>query len=126
MDTGSTFTEFKFTETYQIPSNVESSVWYAITVKDNFGNENLEAFAGSGGNALKVKEDTINPTAIFNIYDEDGGVYTSPSLVSGSYTLRVLLNENLITRPTVSITTTSSVAKLQTEKHRCCCMLTIY
>ena len=107
VDTGSTFTEFKFTETYQIPSNVESSVWYAITVKDNFGNENLEAFAGSGGNALKVKEDTINPTAIFNIYDEDGDLYTSPSLVSGSYTIRVLLNENLITRPTVSITTSS-------------------
>ena len=107
VDTGSTFTEFKFTETYQIPSEVESMVWYAITVKDNVGNENLEAFAGSGGNALKVKEDTINPTATFNIYDEDGDIYTSPSLVSGSYTLRVLLNENLITRPTVSITTSS-------------------
>jgi len=107
VDTGSTFTEFKFTETYQIPSEVESMVWYAITVKDNVGNENLEAFAGSGGNALKVKEDTINPTATFNIYDDDGDIYTSPSLVSGSYTVRVLLNEDLITRPTVSITTSS-------------------
>ena len=89
----------KFTETYQIPSEVESMVWYAITVKDSVGNENLEAFAGSGGNALKVKEDTINPTATFNIYDEDGDIYTSPSLVSGSYTLRVLLNEDLIDLP---------------------------
>ena len=76
-------------------------------MKDIRVQENLEAFAGSGGNALKVKEDTINPTATFNIYDEDGDIYTSPSLVSGSYTLRVLLNEDLFTRPTVSITTSS-------------------
>ena len=107
IDTGSTFTQFKFIETYQIPAEVESMVWYAITVKDSFGNENLEAFAGSGGNALKVKEDTINPTATFNVYDANGDAYTNPSLVSGSYTVRVLLNENLLTRPTVSITTSS-------------------
>ena len=107
VDTGSSFTEFKFVKNYDIPNDVENEVWYAIVVEDAFGNSNLEANPGTGGNALKVKEDTVPPTAEFNLYDSVGDLYESPSLVSGSYTLRVQVNENLITRPTVSITTSS-------------------
>ena len=107
IDTGSIFTEFTFRKTYQIPNDVERNIWYAITVEDAYGNTNLEAFPGSGGNSLMVKEDTTPPTATYLLFDDDDELYLNPSLVSGSYTIRLLINEYLYSSPTVDLTTSS-------------------
>ena len=107
LDTGSVLTEFTFNKNYQIPNNVERHIWYAITVVDSFGNTNLEAFPGSGGNSLKVKEDTMAPTATYQLYDDDDDIYESQSLVSGSYTIRLSINEYLFSNPTVDLTTST-------------------
>ena len=107
LDTGSVLTEFTFTKNYQIPNDVERNIWYAITVEDAYGNKNIEAFPGSGGNSLKVKEDTTPPTATYQLFDENDELYLSPSLVSGSYSIRVSINEYLFSNPTVDLTTSS-------------------
>jgi hypothetical protein len=107
LDTGSVLTEFTFTKNYQIPNDVERNIWYAITVEDEFGNKNIEAFPGSGGNSLKVKEDTTPPTATYQLFDEDGELYVSPSLVSGSYSIRLSINEYLFSNPTIDLTTST-------------------
>ena len=107
IDTGSALTEFTFNRVYSIPDNVERDIWYAITVQDTYGNVNLEAFPGSGGNSLKVKEDTTPPTATYQLFDENNELYLSPSLVSGSYSIRLSLNEYLYSNPTVDITTST-------------------
>ena len=106
-DTGSILTDFTFSKTYSIPNDVERNTWYAITVEDMYGNTNIEAFPGQTGNSLKVKEDTIPPTASYEIFDGDGNLYLSPSLVAGSYSIRLSVNEELFSMPTVDITTTS-------------------
>ena len=67
----------------------------------------MEAFPGSGGNALKVKEDTMKPSATYALYDGDDNQYTSPSLVSGSYKIIVSADEYLYSMPQMSITTDS-------------------
>ena len=106
-DTGSFLTEFTFTKTYSIPDDVERDIWYAITVEDLYGNQNVEAFPGSGGSSLKIKEDTTPPTATYQLYDDDDELYLSPSLVSGSYSIRLSVNEYLYSNPTVHLTTSS-------------------
>jgi hypothetical protein len=65
----------------------------------------LEAFPGSGGNALKVKEDTLKPTATYILYDQNDDRYNSPSLVSGSYKIVVSVDEYLFSMPQMQITT---------------------
>ena len=107
IDTGSSITEFKFTRTYNLPADVEMSVWYAIVVEDEAGNVNLESFPGSGGNALKVKEDTVPPTANYTLYDDNGEIYTSSSLTSGSYSIHLLSDEYLLSAPTISLVTST-------------------
>ena len=107
VDTGSSLTEFTFAKTYSIPDDVERDIWYAITVQDVYGNQNIEAFPGSGGNSLKITEDTTPPTATYQLYDDDDELYLSPSLVSGSYTIRLQINEYLFSNPTVDITTST-------------------
>lgn len=109
IDTGSTQNEFTFNKNYQISDEVERNIWYAIVVEDIYGNQNLEAFPGSGGNALNVKEDTMPPTATYQLFT-DGELYLSPSLVSGSFTIRLSVNEYLFSSPTVDITTSSGGA----------------
>tara|TARA_B100000575_G_scaffold177917_1_gene142700 strand:- start:138 stop:3389 length:3252 start_codon:yes stop_codon:yes gene_type:complete len=106
-DTGSTLTEFTFSRIYSIPDSVERNIWYAITVEDAYGNTNLEAFPGSGGNSIKVKEDTTPPTATYQLFDENNQEYLSPSLVSGSYSIRLSINEYLFSNPTIDITTST-------------------
>ena len=107
LDTGSILTDFLFSKTYSIPNDVERNIWYAVTVEDMYGNTNFEAFPGQTGNSLKVKEDTIPPTATYELYDENGNLYLSPSLVAGSYSIRLSVNEYLFSMPTVDITTSS-------------------
>ena len=106
-DSGASWNSFSFSRTYDIPNNVDRDVWYAVTVSDSYGNFNLEAFPGLGGNALKVKEDTTVPTATYELFDEENDLYTSPSLVSGSYEMRVSVNEYLFSLPQIEITTSS-------------------
>ena len=106
IDTGSIQNEFTFNKNYQISDEVERNIWYAVVVEDIYGNQNLEAFPGSGGNALNVKEDTMPPTATYQLF-ADGEIYLSPSLVSGSFTIRLSVDEYLFSSPTVEITTSS-------------------
>ena len=54
-----------------------------------------------------VKEDTTPPTATYLLFDDDDELYLNPSLVSGSYTIRLLINEYLYSSPTVDLTTSS-------------------
>ena len=49
------------TREFTIPADVDRNVWYAVTITDEFGNFNGEIFAGFGGNAFKVAEDTLLP-----------------------------------------------------------------
>ena len=104
-DSGASWNSFSFSRTYDVPSNVDRDVWYAVTVSDTYGNSNMEAFPGSGGNALKVTEDTTVPTATYQLFDGQNNLYTSPSLVSGSYEMRLLANEYLFSLPQIEITT---------------------
>lgn len=94
-------------EEFEIEVNVDRDVWYAITITDRFNNTNYEITSNLGGNAYQVHEDTLLPNATLLFLDSTGAPYTSPSLVSGSYTLRVEVNEDLSTTPTINITTSS-------------------
>ena len=47
------------TREFAIPTDVDRNVWYAVTITDEWGNFNDEIFAGFGGNAFKVAEDTL-------------------------------------------------------------------
>jgi hypothetical protein len=93
----------------QIPiaDSISRDVWYAITIADQYNNENTEIFSGIGGNAYQVTEDTMPPQAIMTIMDEEGEVFLSPSLVEGSYTILLQLNEYLKSQPYINITTTT-------------------
>ncbi|MEZ7994547.1 MAG: hypothetical protein QMC52_05265 [Candidatus Poseidoniaceae archaeon] len=93
----------------QIPidDSISRDVWYAITIADQFNNENNEIFSGIGGNAYQVTEDTMPPQAILNIITDEGEEFTSPSLVEGSYTILLQLNEYLKSQPYINITTTT-------------------
>ncbi len=88
-----------------IPDGVDRDVWYAVIIEDQWGNQNPEMFNGIGGNAVKINEDTKFPEASMLLLDEDGSAFQSPSLVSGSYTLQVEIDEYLQGNPTVNITT---------------------
>ena len=94
-----------FSRTYNIQPEIEREAWYAVTISDMYGNENLEARPGTGGNAFKVKEDSIKPSANYTLYDGDDTRYNSPSLVSGNYKIIVSVDEYLLTDPQIEITT---------------------
>ena len=100
VETGETITR-----EFAIPSDVDRNVWYAVTITDEWGNFNGEIFAGFGGNAFKVAEDTLLPNATLTVVDGDGAPYDSTTLVAGQYSLRVQVNEDLGTTPTINITT---------------------
>ncbi|DAC58279.1 MAG TPA: hypothetical protein D7I08_04280, partial [Candidatus Poseidoniales archaeon] len=95
------------TREFDIPPNVDRNVWYAVTITDEWGNFNGEIFAGFGGNAFKVAEDTLLPSAELTVYDEDGMIYDSTTLVAGQYSIRVQVNEDLGTTPTIRMVTLS-------------------
>ena len=81
-DSGAPWNSFSFSRTYDVPDNVDREAWYAVTVTDAYGNTNLEAFPGQGGNSIKVIEDTTVPTATYELFDDENNLYTSPSLVA--------------------------------------------
>jgi hypothetical protein len=82
------------TREFTIPPSVDRNVWYAVTITDEFGNFNGEIFAGFGGNAFKVAEDTLLPNGDLTVFDDEGLLYDSTTLVAGQYTLRVQVNED--------------------------------
>ncbi len=100
LETGDTITR-----EFSIPSDVDRNVWYSVTITDEWGNFNGEIFAGFGGNAFKVAEDTLLPNATLTVVDQDGAPYDSTTLVAGQYSFRVQVNEDLGTTPTINITT---------------------
>ena len=61
------------TREFNIPSDVDRDVWYAVTITDEWGNFNDEIFAGFGGNAFKVAEDTLLPNATLAVIDGEIG-----------------------------------------------------
>jgi hypothetical protein len=105
MDTGASWHTHSFSKTYSIESEVDRDVWYAVTISDMYNNQNLEVFPGSGGNALKVKEDTIKPQAEYTLYDANDNRYNSQSLTSGSYKIVVSIDEYLYSMPQMDINT---------------------
>ena len=105
MDSGASWHSHSFSRTYNIQPEIEREAWYAVTISDMYGNENMEARPGTGGNALKVMEDSVKPSATYTLYDDDDEPYVSPSLISGSYKIIVSINENLFTMPQMEITT---------------------
>ena len=99
------FTSETLVRQFLIPSNVDRDVWYAITITDEWGNFNSEIYAGFGANAFKVSEDTLLPNSTISIFDSDGIPYESTTLVAGQYSMRIQVNEDLSTTPTINITT---------------------
>ena len=97
--TTSSFTGNTITREFDIPSEVDRNVWYAVTITDQFGNFNDEIFAGFGGNAFKVAEDTLLPEGVMTVVDSDGAPYDSTTLVAGEYSIRIQVNEDLGTTP---------------------------
>ena len=102
-----TSAQSSFIRQIPIDDSISRDVWYAITIADQFNNENNEIFSGIGGNAYQVTEDTMPPQAILNIITDEGEEFTSPSLVEGSYTILLQLNEYLKSQPYINITTTT-------------------
>ncbi|MAR93539.1 MAG: hypothetical protein CMA45_00460 [Euryarchaeota archaeon] len=105
IDSGASWHSHSFSRTYNIQPEIEREAWFAVTISDMYGNENLEARPGSGGNALKIKEDSIKPTANYTLYDGNDNRYNSPSLVSGNYKIIVTIDEYLLIDPRMEITT---------------------
>ncbi|MDG1550837.1 MAG: hypothetical protein P8Q95_03840, partial [Candidatus Poseidoniaceae archaeon] len=106
-DTGETWNSHSFVKNYNLEEDIEREAWYAVTVTDMYGNTNLEAFPGSGGNARLIKEDTLKPLANYELYDANDNQYNSPSLVSGSYKIIITADEYLYSMPKMSISTES-------------------
>ena len=85
--------------------NTDALVWYALTVTDEWGNENTAATAP--GNAYEVHEDTTAPTARVFVEgeDEDGDTITVQSLNEGEYELIFVIDEDLSEHPIINVTT---------------------
>jgi len=96
-----------FVRQIPIADSISRDVWYAITIADQYNNENNEIFSGIGVNAYQVTEDTMPPQAVLNIITDEGEEFTSPSLVEGSYTILLQLDEYLKSQPYINITTTT-------------------
>ena len=85
--------------------DTDVEVWYALTVTDEWGNEN--GAVTSPGNAYLVHEDTTAPTAtVFVEGDgEDGGTVVVQSLNEGEYELMFVVDEDLSEYPIINVTT---------------------
>ena len=90
---------------FDIADDVDRDVWYAIAITDTWGNTNSELFAGFGGNAFRVSEDTRPANATLTLLDSNGDAYEGTTLVSGQYTLHLQLDEDLYETPTIDMFT---------------------
>ena len=86
-----------------LANDTERSVWYAVTVADEFNNINPDILQGLSGNSIMVREDTLAPTVILKLLDDENSEYTSPSLVAGTYTIQVESSEYLKTTPSIEV-----------------------
>jgi len=76
--------------------DVDRDVWYSVIIIDQWGNSDLETYAGVRSNAIKVTEDTKAPQGSLAIITDENMEYTSPSLIAGSYKVRVEFDEYLV------------------------------
>ena len=86
-----------------IANDSEQDAWYAITVCDQFNNCNQEILEGLTSNSRIIREDSRAPTVDMQLVDEEGNLYTSPSLVPGLYTVTIEVSEYLKTTPSIEV-----------------------
>ena len=86
-----------------LANDTEREVWYAVTVADEFNNTNSDILEGLSGNSILVREDTLAPTVELRLLDDTNAEYTSPSLIAGTYTIKVEASENLKTTPSIEV-----------------------
>ena len=86
-----------------LANDTERSVWYAVTVADQFNNINPDILQGLSGNSILVREDTLAPSVALKLLDAENSEYTSPSLVAGTYTIQIESSEYLKTTPSIEV-----------------------
>ena len=90
-----------FTRAIPLEANLDKQTWYAVTMTDQYGNENTQ-FSMSM-NARMVVEDTTPPELILEVRNDEGDVVDA--LRAGEYQLRIYSNEPLSEYPILDITT---------------------
>ena len=86
-----------------LASDTEREVWYAVTVADEFNNTNSDILEGLSGNSFLVREDTLAPSIELRLLDDENSEYTSPSLIAGTYTIKIEASEKLKTTPLIEV-----------------------
>jgi flagellar basal body-associated protein FliL len=86
-----------------LASDTEREVWYAVTVADEFNNTNSDILEGLSGNSFLVREDTLAPSVELRLLDDENSEYTSPSLIAGTYTIKIEASEELKTTPSIEV-----------------------
>ena len=89
-----------------VDPGLDREVYYAVVCEDSFGNLNPTIFEGD--NSKRVLEDTLAPSIELTLIDDSGAPYTSPSLVSGDYSMLVSLSQDIGTAPVPTITIRSA------------------
>ncbi len=90
-----------------LASDTEREVWYAVTVADEFNNTNSDILEGLSGNSFLVREDTLAPSVELRLLDDENSEYTSPSLIAGTYTIKIEASEELKTTPLIEVVSDS-------------------
>ena len=90
-----------FAITISLEPNLNKETWYAVTMTDQYGNENTQFSMAM--NARSVIEDTTPPELVLEVTNEDGEVVDA--LRAGQYQLRIYSNEPLSEYPILDITT---------------------
>ena len=90
-----------------LASDTEREVWYAVTVADEFNNTNSDILEGLSTNSFLVREDTLAPSVELRLLDDENSEYTSPSLIAGTYTIKIEASEELKTTPMIEVVSDS-------------------
>ena len=89
-----------------VEPGLDREVYYAVICEDAYGNVNPRIFEGD--NSKQVLEDTLAPDIELTLIDSNGAPQTSPSLVSGDYSMLVSLSQDIGTAPAPSISIKSA------------------
>ena len=89
-----------------VEPGLDREVYYAVITEDAYGN--LNPMIIEGDNTLSVLEDTLAPDIELTLIDSNGAPQTSPSLVSGDYSMLVSLSQDIGTAPAPSISIKSA------------------
>ena len=90
-----------FTRVIDLADNLDKTTWYAVTMTDQYGNENTQYSMSM--NAREVIEDTTPPEVTLLVENEDGEIVDS--LREGDYRLYVYANEELGEYPILNLRT---------------------